>query len=44
MWKTHIFQRALGPMLQQIHSEYEIPAGEVLPFALSFSFDFTESF
>jgi hypothetical protein len=31
MWKTHIFRRALGPMLQQIHSEYEIPVGEVLP-------------
>jgi hypothetical protein len=31
MWKTHIFRRALGPMLQQIHSEYEILAGEVLP-------------
>jgi hypothetical protein len=31
MWKTHVFRRALGPMLQQIHSEYEIPAGEVLP-------------
>jgi hypothetical protein len=30
MWKTHIFRRALGPMLQQIHSEYEIPADEVL--------------
>jgi hypothetical protein len=31
MWKTHIFRRALGLMLQQIHSEYEIPIGEVLP-------------
>jgi hypothetical protein len=43
MWKTHVFRRALGPMLQQIHSEYEIPAGEVLLFAHCFSFDFTES-
>jgi hypothetical protein len=31
MWKTHVFRRALGPMLQQIHPQYEIPAGEVLP-------------
>jgi hypothetical protein len=31
MWKTHVFRRVQGPMLQQIHSEYEIPAGEVLP-------------
>jgi hypothetical protein len=31
MWKTHVFRRALGPMLQQIHSEYEIPARQVLP-------------
>jgi hypothetical protein len=30
MWKTHVFRRALGPMLQQIHSKYEIPDGEVL--------------
>jgi hypothetical protein len=43
IWKTHAFRRALGPMLQQIHSEYEIPAGEVLLFAHCFSFDFTES-
>jgi hypothetical protein len=32
MWKTHVFRRALGPMLQRIHSEYVIPAEEVLPF------------
>jgi hypothetical protein len=45
MWKTHVFRRALGPMLQQIHTEYEIPEGEVLLFAHCFSpFDFTESF
>jgi hypothetical protein len=31
MWKTHVFRRALGPMLQQIHPEYDIPAGEVPP-------------
>jgi hypothetical protein len=36
MWKTHIFRRALGPMLQQIHAEYEIPEGEVLPSAYHF--------
>jgi hypothetical protein len=30
MWKTHVFRKALGPMLQQIHSKYEIPDGEVL--------------
>jgi hypothetical protein len=29
MWKAHIFRRALGQMLQQIHSEYELPDGEV---------------
>jgi hypothetical protein len=31
MWKTHVFQKALGPMLQQIHAEYEAPDEEVLP-------------
>jgi hypothetical protein len=36
MWKTHIFWRALGPMLQQIHTEYEIAEGEVLLFAHCF--------
>jgi hypothetical protein len=30
MWKTHVFRGALGPMLQRIHPEYEIPTGEVL--------------
>jgi hypothetical protein len=30
MWKTHVFRKALGPMLQQIHAEYEAPEGEVL--------------
>jgi hypothetical protein len=29
MWKTHVFRRALGSMLQQIHSEYELPDGKV---------------
>jgi hypothetical protein len=38
MWKTHIFQRALGPMLQQVYGEYEVPEGEVLPSAHRFSF------
>jgi hypothetical protein len=31
MWKTHIFRKALGPMLQQINAEYEAPEEEVLP-------------
>ena len=30
MWKTHIFRRALGPLLQQIDPEYVIPEEEVL--------------
>jgi hypothetical protein len=38
MWKTHVFQRALGPMLQQVYAEYEIPEGEVLPSVHRFSF------
>jgi hypothetical protein len=29
MWKTHVFRRILGPMLQQIYFEYEIPDGKV---------------
>jgi hypothetical protein len=29
MWKTHVFRKALGPMLQQIHDEYEVPEEEV---------------
>jgi hypothetical protein len=32
MWKTHVFRGALGPMLQQIDPEYDIPDGEVPPF------------
>jgi hypothetical protein len=31
MWKTHVFRKALGPMLQQIHAKYEVPEEEVLP-------------
>jgi hypothetical protein len=31
MWKDHIFQKALGPMLQQIDAEYEASEGEVFP-------------
>jgi hypothetical protein len=31
MWKTHVFRKALGPMLQQLHAEYEAPEEEVLP-------------
>ena len=30
MWKTHIFRRALGPLLQQIDPEYVIPEEVVL--------------
>jgi hypothetical protein len=31
MWKDHIFQKALGPVLQQIDVEYEASKGEVFP-------------
>jgi hypothetical protein len=31
MWRDHIFQKALGPMLQQIDAEYEASKGEVFP-------------
>jgi hypothetical protein len=31
MWKDHIFQKTLGPMLQQIDAEYEASEGEVFP-------------
>jgi hypothetical protein len=31
MWKTHVFRKALGPMLQQINAEYVDPEEEVLP-------------
>jgi hypothetical protein len=31
MWKTHVFRKALGPMLQQINAEYEAPEEEVSP-------------
>jgi len=30
MWKTHVFRKALGPLLQQIDPEYVIPDEEVL--------------
>ncbi|KAK1627828.1 hypothetical protein QYE76_002143 [Lolium multiflorum] len=26
MWKTHVFRRALGPLLRQLDAEYSIPA------------------
>jgi hypothetical protein len=29
MWKDHIFQKALGPMLQQINAKYEVSEGEI---------------
>jgi hypothetical protein len=31
MWKDHIFQKALGPVLQQIDAEHEASEGEVFP-------------
>jgi hypothetical protein len=31
MWKNHVFQKALGLMLQQINAEYEAPEEEVSP-------------
>jgi hypothetical protein len=31
MWKAHIFQKALGPVLQQIDAEYEASEGGVFP-------------
>jgi hypothetical protein len=31
MWKDHIFQKALGPVLQQIDAEYEASKGQVFP-------------
>jgi hypothetical protein len=31
MWKAHIFQKALGPVLQQIDAKYEASEGEVFP-------------
>jgi hypothetical protein len=40
MWKTHVFQKALWPMLQQIHAEYEAPEEEVLPSIQCFPPDF----
>jgi hypothetical protein len=33
MWKTHAFRKALGPLLQQLDNEYDIPADQVLPLA-----------
>jgi hypothetical protein len=31
MWRTHVFWKALGVMLQQINAEYEAPEEEVSP-------------
>jgi hypothetical protein len=31
MWKDHIFQNALGSVMQQIDAEYEASEGEVIP-------------
>ncbi|KAK1644945.1 hypothetical protein QYE76_062750 [Lolium multiflorum] len=28
MWKTHVFRRALGPLLRQLDAEYDIPADQ----------------
>jgi hypothetical protein len=30
MWKTHAFRRALGPLLEQLDAEYDIPEEQVL--------------
>ena len=30
MWKTHAFRRALGPLLQQLNAEHEVPTEQVL--------------
>jgi hypothetical protein len=40
MWKTHVFRKAPGSMLQQIHAEYEAPEEEVLPSIQCFPPDF----
>jgi hypothetical protein len=29
MWKTHVFRRALGPLLKQLDADYDIPAEQV---------------
>jgi hypothetical protein len=29
MWKTHVFRRALGPLLRELDAEYDIPADQV---------------
>jgi hypothetical protein len=29
MWKTHVFRRALGPLLRQLDAEYDVPADQV---------------
>jgi hypothetical protein len=31
IWRTHVFRKALGPMLKQINAEYEAPEEEVSP-------------
>ncbi|KAK1613774.1 hypothetical protein QYE76_019291 [Lolium multiflorum] len=28
MWKTHVFQKALGPLLRELDAEYDIPADQ----------------
>src|SRR3954467_15983931 len=30
MWKTHVFRRALGPLLKQLDADYDIPVDQVL--------------
>jgi hypothetical protein len=29
MWKTHVFRKALGPLLRELDAEYDIPADQV---------------
>ena len=38
MWKSHVFRRALGPLLQQLDADYDIPADQVPLLAIFFSF------
>ena len=37
MWKTHVFRKALGSLLQQIDHEYVAPEEEVLLLYIIFS-------
>jgi hypothetical protein len=43
VWKDHIFQKALGPMLQQIDVEYEASKGEVFSLRTLYDLSFNLS-